>query len=741
MRRPPPREQPPGRRLRRDLPRPEGPFDRLLRRRPERDPAPIIIGGTVAFLAVVILLVVGVSTLLGSSDGGSGASNVGEDGDTVDFGGISGRLTSSVPALPPGLDPLSAYIEFEVDQENPPNISGFVLPLRETVDDPAGLGFYTFVEGRWRRLADVKVVRNGRAEGEFTEVPPNIVVLRVAPQPYQVVGSLPPGGSLHPEAKVTIVSPRDYAPAQDGSVQGTPTQFPPERQFLVVSTIVGSGEDTAAVVNDILADEGRREAHLQAIISLVNDQALDGIDLEYPSVDVDLEPEFTEFVSSLADRLGDKQLSLTLPPPSNQQRQAYDWKKLGEAADTIKVLPIADPVSYWDTMPRAISEITEQVDPRKVVLVVSPYSIEGVGDVTRPIGYLQAMLLAAESAVREPQNPDDIKPGTNVKFVAKNLDQAEGASPLRWDDAAAAVRFDLGGTERRRIVIENAFSVGFKLELVQAYRLGGMAVSDASAQSDVANIWPAINELMRSATLVLIRPNETSLLPIWQAPDGGDFGAGAGTTATWNAPKQGPHNVVLVVSDGERRFGRALLVEVKKGAEPSVTPLVTFPPPTPSPSPTPAPGQPVATPTPTPPKPTLPMEMGVRVDGSDGDSTATNDEKTAPGSSVTYYVIIDNDSAVKVKVTSLLDSVFGNITTCKTVGGAATVVGIELDPDSGDGPGDVDPDGPDAVSCTYDVTAPAAPGEAKNVVTATIQSADGQAGSDFDDNTKLTVVP
>jgi hypothetical protein len=29
----------------------------------------------------------------------------------------------------------------------------------------------------------------------------------------------------------------------------------------------------------------------------------------------------------------------------------------------------------------------------------------------------------------------------------------------------------------------------------------------------------------------------------------------------------------------------------------------------------------------------------------------------------------------------------------------------------------------------------------KNVVTATVQAADGQTGSDFDDNTKLTVVP
>jgi Glycosyl hydrolases family 18 len=740
MRRPPPREQPQPRRLRRDLPRPEGPFDRLLRRRPERDPAPIIIGGTVAFLAIVILLVVGVSTLLGSDDGGGGTTTSG-DGDTVDFGGISGRLISAVPALPPGLNQLSAYIEFDLDQENPPNISGFVLPLRETVDDPAGLGFYTYSEGRWRRLADVKVVRNGRAEGEFNNVPPNIVVLRVAPEPYQVAGSLPPGGVLHPEARATIVSPRDYAPAQDGTVQGTPTQFPPERQTLVIPTIVGSGEDTAAVVNDILNDEARRSAHLQAIVSLVNDQGLDGIDLEYPSVDVDLEPEFTEFVQTLAEQLGDKQLSLTLPPPSNQQRQAYDWKKLGEAVDTIRILPIADPVSYWDTMPRAISEVTEQVDARKVMLVISPYSIEGVGDVTRPIGYLQAMLLAAESTVREPQDPNAIKPGVNVKLVAKNLDQAEGASPLRWDEAAAAVRFDLGGTERRRIVIENFFSVGFKLEIVQAYRLGGIAVSDASAQSDVANIWPALNELMRSATLTLQRPNESSLLPVWQAPDGGDFGAGAGTTATWIAPKQGPHNVVLVVSDGERRFGRAVLVDVKKGPDTTATPLITFPPSTPTATPTPAPGQPTAPPVTPAPRPTLPMEMGVRADGSDEGSSASNDERTAPGSTVTYHVIIDNDSPVKVTVTQLLDNVHGNITTCKTAGGAPTVVGIELEPDSGDGPGDVDPDGPDAVSCTYEVKFPETPGEIKNAVAANVLAADGQTGSDYDDNTRVTVVP
>jgi hypothetical protein len=728
MRRPPPRDKPPGRRFRRDLPRPEGPFDRLLRRRPERDPAPIIIGGTIAFLAVVILLVVGVSSIFGGGDDAGGG-----DGDLRDFGGVEGRLTSQIPALPPGLDQVSDYFQFNLDAEDRPPVRGFALPLRETIDDPAGLGFYSFTEERWRRLADVAVVRDGRAEGEFNDFPANLVVLRVLSQPYQVAGSLPPGGTLHPDSRPTIVSPRDYTPAQDGSIAGTATATPPERTFLLIPTIVGSGSDTASVVNDILADEGRRDAHLQAIVALVSDAGLDGIDLEYSSVHEDLKPEFTEFIITLADRLGDKRLSLTLPPPSNQQRQAYDWEALGKAVDMIKILPIADPVSYWETMPRAISQIVENVEANKVMLAISPYSIEGVGDVTRPIGYLQALVMAAEAAVREPVNQEDIRPGVTVKLVARNLDQAEGASTLRWDEDAAAVRFDIGGTEHRRIVIENSFSVAFKLEIVQAYRLGGLAVSDASAQSDVANVWPTINEFMRSATVSLVRPNETALLPVWQAPDGGDFGAGSGTTATWVAPKQGPHNILLVVSDGERRFGRKTVVDVKKGVEVSPTPLVTFAPPTPIPT-TPPPTA-VATPTP---KPTLPVEMGVRVDG-DGNGTASNDETAAPGATVTYWVIIDNDSSVKVNVTSLVDSVHGSITNCKTAGGASSVVGIELDPDNGDGPGDVDPDGLDAVSCKYEVTAPATPGaEVKNVVTATVQAADGQIGTDFDDNTKFT---
>ncbi len=716
MRRFPPREQPPERPLRRDLPRPEGPFDRLLKRRPERDPAPIIIGGTIAFLAIVIVLVFVFSKVFGGGGGN------GSDGGTIDIApGIKGRL-AQIPGLPPGLVAVSDFVEFQVQQDVPAIIG---LPLREKLVEPAGLGFYTYFDGRWQRLADVAVRQDGNVgEGDFGAVPKNLAVLKVVAQPYQLAGSLPAGGTLHPDAKLNIVSPRDYSPAADGSVRGTATKVSSEG-VLLMPTIVGSSEESARVVNDILKDESLRGQHVQAIAALVKDGDLDGIDLEYPSVEVDLASEFTQFVTTLADSLhgSTKRLSLTLPPPTDK-RQAYEWQKLGKAVDIIKILPIADPVAYWATMPGALGQIVQDVERTKVMLVISPFSIEA-GGVTRPLGYLQAMVLAAEAAVREP-NPDDVKPGATVKLVAKNLDEGEGASPLRWSEEAAAVSFALGGTERKRIFIENSFSVGFKLELVQAYGLGGLAVADASSQSDVANIWPTVNDLARSATVSLKRPNDTTLLPVWQAPDGGDLGAGAGTSATWVAPNVGTYNIVLVVSDGERRFGRKLAVEVKKGTGPSASPLVTFAPESPTPT-----ASPRASGSPTPKaKATVAAQVGKRADGDDSDSVFTNDELTTPGSTVTYLVTIDNDSDVPVTISSLVDDKYDNIKCLDT--GGEEVIGATLGPDDGDG-ADLD-GGADQIQCTFTAKAPTSSGKTvKDTITLQVKDEEGKSATDSDD--------
>lgn len=657
-----------------------------------------------AFLALVIVMVFVLSSVLGGGGGGSSS------GGTEDLGGgIKGRL-SQMPDLPPGLLAESEYVVFEAtDQSQPATIE---LPLKEQPQDATGLGFYTFFGGRWQRLADVRLTNTKVAQGDFTSLPTNLAVLKVTAQTYQVAGSIPAGGTLHAEAKLTIASPRDYTPAADGSVQGTATAMPTTpRTFQVMPTIVGSGPDSANVVNQIIQSQDLRGKHVQAIVSLVQNGGFDGIDLEYSSVDPNLTTAFTDFVKSLSDSLhqNNKRLSLTLPPPSSQG-QAYDWKALGKAADIIKVLPIADPVAYWQTMPGALGQLVQDVDRSKVMLVVSPFSIESAGNAARPIGYLEAMLKASEVDVLDPKDPTQIMPGVTVKLAAKNLDSSEGASALSWSDDAKAVTFATGGGTQNRVYIENSFSTGFKLELVQSYGLGGLAVADASAQSDVANVWPSVNGLVSSATLTLRRPNDTSLLPTWQAPDGGDLGAGAGTTATWVAPNAGTYGIVLVVSDGERRFGRKTSVDVVAGDQGSPTPLVTFPPETPTPEPTP---EPTATPA-TSPSPIAGLHVTVHVasHGNNPGSGFSNDTTTSPGSSVVYQVTIDNDGSISAKVTSLDDNVYANVD-CQVSDGN-NVVGSTIAPG-------------EQARCTYTVTAP--PGSGVSVANTVTVSVSGSGGA------------
>jgi hypothetical protein len=584
------------------------------------------------------------------------------------------------------------------------------------------------------------------AQGEFTTVPENLAVLLVLPQTYAVAGSLPAGASLHADSRVTIVSPRDYTPSADGGVSGVGTQVrsqdavaalngetgtapavsAQEEGPALLPTIVGSGPETAAIVNEILASDDLRDAHVEAIVTLTEESELGGIDIEYPAVDPDLASEFTEFVTRLSDRLHDNQrkLSLTLPPPS-EERQAYDWKELGDSADIIKILPLADPVTYWETMPTAIGQVVRDVSPDKVMLVINPFSIEDASGVTTPMGYLQAMSLATESIVRNP-NPAEVKTGSAVTIVAKNLDESEGASPIRWNDDAVTVSFATGGTDRRRVYLENSFSASFKLEIVQAYRLGGLAISDASATSDVANLWPTVNAFVDTATLVLVRPNDASFLPLWQA-EGGDLGAGAGTTATWVAPGQaGTYNVILTVSDGDRRFGRKLAIEVKKGDQASPTPLSTF-----GPTPAPTPGEPSVTPTPAPsPGGTLSIQVGKRAEGDDPGNEYGDPETTSSGSEVTYRIVIDNDSAVAVTIDSLVDDIYpGAICTDND---DKDVVGQTLAADDGDAEL-VTEKGDDAIVCTFVQTVSGSSGDQiTDRVTVNVSDDAGNTGSDGD---------
>ncbi len=588
-----------------------------------------------------------------------------------------------------------------------------------------GLGFYTFLADRWQRVADARLDAGGqRAEADFSPLPQNLAVLRVVGQAYQVAASLPPGGTLHPDAKAGIVSPRDYKPLSDSTLEGTATGVEIGDGVLLIPTIVGRGEDTAAVVNDILTNDLLRGQHVQEIVQLAESGGFAGIDLEYSAVDPDLRTEFTSFAQELGRALREegRRLSLTLPPPG-LQRSAYDWPVLGQAADIIKILPIADPLRYWEVMPEALAQLVEDVDPRKLMLVVSPFSAElAEGGGIRTLGYLEVMLLAGEITVREPADPEKIETGEGVRVVAVNLAQSEGATDIRWNDDAAALSFSYVAPDTRTVYIENVFSAGFKLEMVQTYALGGVAVSDASAKTDVANIWPVVNQLIETGTASLVRPNGDALVPRWEAPDGGKLDATAGPSVIWRTNEPGTYTLRMLISDGDQRFGQEIDVEVKeKKGTPTATsgPVVTFPAEEPTPT---------ATPTPTPgPEPT----PGTADD--DGDGVADEDDLcpgTAAGEAVD--VVGCSDAQVDGDGDGICDpsppsngpgdcSVFED--NCPAT----------PNPGQEDADGDALNGGADEVQCIFTRPAPAGSGvEVPDIVTGTVVDVDGNPASDTD---------
>jgi uncharacterized repeat protein (TIGR01451 family) len=218
------------------------------------------------------------------------------------------------------------------------------------------------------------------------------------------------------------------------------------------------------------------------------------------------------------------------------------------------------------------------------------------------------------------------------------------------------------------------------------------------------------------------------LVPTWQAPDGGDIAAASGTTVTWVPSASGQFNIILVVSDGERRFGQKTLVEVRGGDSTTTpSPLQTFAPDTGTPTPT-------STGT-----PDVRVEVGKVADGNDADLVYSNTEVVTPGSDVTYLITIDNDSNVPVTIQALEDSLYTGVE-CKGPGDTS-VIGTVLAPDDGDGTGPID-GGADQVQCKFTKAAPGGSGvEIVNTITVVVKDEEGNSATDHDDTKVTTATP
>lgn len=538
-----------------------GPFDKLLHPEPRRVGRGGMVGIAIAVLAVLILALVLPPISILSGGGGSSEGSV----------NVKTTARKDMPSLPEGLEAVSPLFDVSVSGSvKGPTV--ITLQLPSAVTDGRGLSLYTNDGGEWRRLGTGALVLDGSAvQGEVPQLPKNVAVLRRAASARQLMGSLPSGAELSPEAgrALSVLNPVDFAPAADGSLSGEAGAPQAPAGLVVRPTVRVSTQQDADAANRVMASPDLRSEQMNAILKMVEDGHFDGVDLDYGALDPLRKDDFSEFVANLAEQIHRRNLKLTLTAPLPVQQGtawdtgAYDWTRLSQAADFIKVVPEQDPSRYYKRTEQALTFLIDdrKIAPAKLVLVVSALGREKGGEGIRALTALEALSLASTLTAK---NGTEVRPGQSVVISGENVDTGGGASGIGWDDGALAVSFTYPGLGGARTVwIENVFSVGLRLDLAARYHLGGVAVDDVSTAAGAADIWPVVQEFIDSGNVSLVKPNGTLFVPHWEA-DGGSLQGGDDGSVTWTAPADpGTYTVTLVVSDGIARVGQRLRLTVK----------------------------------------------------------------------------------------------------------------------------------------------------------------------------------
>jgi len=449
------------------------------------------------------------------------------------------------------------------------------FPMKKTGADTRNVSFYRYVEQTkvWEPLAAAQTNADGTTvSGVFQETPDVVAVLRRLSAAGHVVAYLDHNDTLHPDAvnQITILHTNDFRPT-DGAIAGELSTNLPAGNYAFYPSITASAANPGdiALVRALLADPESRSRHVAEIVKLVNERGLQGIDISYFDLTADQRTVFTLFIAELGQILHgqSKKLSVTLPAPIRTgdriDEGAYDWAEIARDADILQMAPYRDQDTFRLDMPAIIEALAARVDPAKLVLTVTPYATEKSPDGLRRLTLTEAMATAGRLKF-DTADGDSLVTSALVNVVGVNIDANENLRGLQWAPEVAAVYFTYKLNGNRTIWLENVFSIGFKLEYISQYGLGGVGVEDASDDVYLGNIWPALIPFISTGQPVLIQPNANDLAPKWRVTEGTAEG-GRNGVLEWTTPATaGQQSVFLTLSDGVAFFESEIVANIQQ---------------------------------------------------------------------------------------------------------------------------------------------------------------------------------
>ncbi len=529
----------------------------------------LLLGVTIAIAALIVILFVPPIALLDSDEESEPASPT-ATGIVAPASGVEVTTVDQMPDLPNFLAPASFLYTVQVPARLPGPYT-FTFRLIQPTQDQRNLGAYTFQGGTWERLTSAILTDDGTSARIALEVAPaNIAILRRLQFRNTVTGRLPAGAEISAAAtnNLTIINPVGFTPGEDASLLGRVETTPPDLTQPVYP-VVFAAEPEADIVNQVIASTQLRRQHINNILLMVQTGRHDGVDIDYQVISPALRDAFTEFITTLADELRRDGRGLTIAVPLPRQdasginEGAYNVTALGAAADLVKLVPPRDPSIWLDTIHAALPWVLDRIPAEKLLLSLSPHSVEKSLQGFRLLTQREALGLAAQISVRE---AGPIRSGQRVTLIGDNIFQDAGASGLFWDRFARMVSFVAAGPTEDPVTvwIENRFSIAFKLQAISEFELGGLAIEDVSATVGAADLWGPVIEFLEQGAIRPTVPNDQLFVPIWEVDTGELSGSGREGWVVWESPAiPGQYEARLILGDGDVRVGRALAITVE----------------------------------------------------------------------------------------------------------------------------------------------------------------------------------
>ncbi len=561
----------------------QAPFEPELQSRPIQQPSGVGsrggdagargVGGLLALLIVALVVAVVIvvffepglvdTSVSGSETGGGDAQASG-----LSVTGPVVRLMQPAPPIPDVLGAASPIYEIAMpDQRLGPY--DFTLRLTSPTTDPRNLGAFTWNGQDWVRLGEVTLSSDGvSARVTLNDAPENLAIMRRLRFRDVIAGRVPRGDEPQSAlaGSLTIVHPDGWQPGEDASLLGS-VDLPSSVVSPTVWPTVSADPADADLVNDILASDNMRRQHIANIQHAIQSGQHDGVDIHYLDVSPALRPQFTSFISELAERLhrDDRGLSVHVPITASGGvgEGAYDLSQLGALADFIVIEPPLDPTLFQAAIDASLPTLLERVDRDKLLLALPSNAVVHSAGGYREISQREALRIASTLSIRE---PGPYRPGVRVTLQGNSIMLDNLSGGLRWDNVNRVVSFtypDQAGTPVT-IWIHNRFSAAFRLLVVSQSELGGVYVSNASADPGNANLWPAIAAFFESGAPDLRLPNAILFAPVFSVDAGELSGASGNGWQFWDVPNvPGDYQAQLVISDGDVRVGNVITAPIR----------------------------------------------------------------------------------------------------------------------------------------------------------------------------------